>query len=174
MRPGTTTQLWLGPLSLIDWNGGTLESRIRLQKAAYLLKHLGVQPFASAKFVYHYYGPYSREFSDALHQLVVSGLIEESRDEYDATSTKYIYKLTPAGKSLLSQVEFNDPQVAALAQRILQPHWRVLELAATALFVQKEEGLPDRHTAMERALELKPECTDYRSQSEELLQALSA
>jgi uncharacterized protein YwgA len=174
MQTGTAPHyLWLGPLSIINWNGGSLEGRIRLQKAAYILKHLGVQPFASTRFVYHYYGPYSREFSDALHQAIVSGLVEEKQEVFETNATRYTYTLTQQGKDTLAQIQ-SDPKGAAVAQQILHQPWRVLELAATSLFLQKEEKIADRGRALDRALELKPECTEYRADSERLLQSLGA
>jgi uncharacterized protein YwgA len=56
------------PLKRIKEEGG-LEERLRLQKAAFLLKHLGVAPFASYRFDAYLHGPYSSTLTRGLHRL---------------------------------------------------------------------------------------------------------
>jgi len=50
-------------------------------------------------------------------------------------------------------------------------HSRVLELAATAHFLQAQEGWSMRE-AMNEALELKADCSEYRDAAQEVLRNL--
>lgn len=159
-----------GLLSMVSAMGGHLESRIRLQKAAYLLRAAGVQDFRGTSFRYHHYGPYSRPLSDVLQQAVVSGLLEEKREDYREEQSKYTYVLTPAGRAWLEENgESDDPRLRELAPVFKSAPWRSLELAATVLFLEDEEKLDDRGKALERALVLKPACADFRASAEGLL-----
>lgn len=159
-----------GLLSLIDAMGGRLESRIRLQKAIYLLKMTGVEDFRGTTFKYHHYGPYSRSLSDILQDAIASGFLQEKRVEYSDEQSKYTYELTQVGKEWLEEnVDFADKHVLGLAPLFKDVHWRVMELAATALFVERDEALTVRAEALERAIKLKPACADFRADAERLL-----
>jgi uncharacterized protein YwgA len=84
-----------------------LEGRLRLQKAALLLKHLGVAPFASYRFNLYVRGPYSPELA---------------RDYYSLTESD----IAPAGvelgegkKELLSWFISHDPYWLEIASSIV-------------------------------------------------------
>lgn len=162
-----------GVLSLVNAMGGSLEQRIRLQKAAYLLQRLGARDFRPAYFKYHHYGPYSRGLSDAIQAAVASGLLREARTEYaDTDAVSYTYVLTDEGRAWVRENEDEpEPQVKQHARTLKDARWRALELAATALFLQRDEGLP-RDAAMVRAIELKPPCEPYRAEAEQILATL--
>ena len=67
----------LGLMQLVGANGGNLESRIVLQKQAYVLGHEGFSHFPVGSFTYHHFGPFSRELSDCLQFAKSSGLLSE-------------------------------------------------------------------------------------------------
>jgi len=162
-----------GLLSLVDAMGGQLESRIRLQKAVYLLKMAGVLDFRDTSFRYHHYGPYSRPLSDTLQDAVVAGLLEEKRAEYGEDMSRYTYVLTDSGREWLE--ENGESGEARLREMVPQlgndVPWRNLELAATILFLEKDENL-SRGAATERALQLKPPCAEHRDSAQRLLQSV--
>jgi uncharacterized protein YwgA len=169
-----TGSLLRGVLALVAAMDGKLESRIRFQKSAYLLKRVGVLDFAPAYFKYHHYGPYSRELSDVLQQSVASGLLREEREDLRDGQSKYTYELTASGRRWLEEgSEANDPRVLRFGKLFQIATWRSLELAATALYVEREERVSERAEAIDRALRLKPQCAEFRSEAEELLRQLS-
>jgi uncharacterized protein YwgA len=49
--------------AVVDAAGGTLVSRVRLQKTVYLLDQLGFS--SEFEYEYHHYGPYSRDLDNA-------------------------------------------------------------------------------------------------------------
>jgi uncharacterized protein len=175
MNARTTGSVLRGVISLVDAMGGTLDHRIRLQKAAYLLQRRGVEDFRSASFKYYHYGPYSRGLSDAIQAAVSLGLLREEKTErIDSDAVSYRYVLTDDGRSWL-QENSDDPDAEVLrhAELLKGAPWRALELAATALFLERDERLPDRTTAMRRAIELKPACEPYQGQATDMLATLS-
>lgn len=164
-----------GLLSLVDAMGGQLENRIRLQKSVYLLKLLNATDFRSMSFRYHHFGPYSRSVSDTLQDAIVSGLLVERRVDYREDQSKYTYELTEDGRAWLEENTASgvDPRIKTFAPTFKEAHWRVLELAATVLFVERDEHIRDRSHAMARALELKPACAEWRDEAEALLKKLA-
>jgi uncharacterized protein YwgA len=158
-------------LSLVLAAGGTYESRIRLQKSAYLLKAAGSTDFLGASFKYHHYGPYSRSLSDALQDAVGAGLLAELRQEFGEEQSKYTYEISPAGRQWLQENAEDDgeSQVEKFAPLLKSAPWRVLELAATVLFVEQDECTEDRAIALDRAIQLKPACAEHRAAAQELL-----
>lgn len=163
----------LGMLSLVEAMGGRLESRIRLQKSAYLLKAAGVAEFGATSFRYHHYGPYSRGLSEELQDTIASNLLREERREYQEEHTKYAYELTEAGRAWLEEhASDTDPRIRQLAPLLLDARWRTLELAATVLFVEDDEHVEARDEAVGRALALKPACGAFRTEAETLLERM--
>lgn len=162
-----------GLLSLVAAMGGQLESRIRLQKSVYLLKMMGAEDFRATSFKYHHYGPYSRSLSDTLQDAIASGLLQENRTDYGEEQSKYTYELTEAGRAWLEENAAGvDPHIQDRASTFRESPWRVLELAATILFVERDDGIRDRTRAVTRAIELKPACVDHRVAAEELLKSI--
>ncbi|WP_437309611.1 hypothetical protein [Sorangium sp. So ce388] len=146
-----------------------------MQKSVYLLKMMGVEDFRTTSFKYHHYGPYSRSLSDTLQEVIVSGLLQEKRTDYgdEHSHSKYTYELTDAGRAWLEEnADEMAPPIEQLAPTFKGSHWRVLELAATALFVERDENMVDRSKAIARAIELKPACAEYRSAAERLLKSI--
>ncbi len=157
-------------LSLVAASDGRVEHRIRLQKEAFLIQWMGLPLFRDVHFTYHHFGPYSRELSEALHEAVTSGLLEEHVEQTESV-TKYTYELTRRGSELVKRRPASD-QIAEVVRGLDRDPWRALELAATALYLQDEEAL-DAAGAMERALSLKPACRSQQATAESIIARLA-
>jgi uncharacterized protein YwgA len=162
-----------GLLALVRAFGGRIESRLRIQKSAYLLKLLGAKEFKGIPFRYHYYGPYSRELSGSLQQAVAGAFVDEQKHPLPFDDLRrYSYTLTDGGRDWLegfsSDVEERFTDEIPLLR---EAHLKTLELAGTIAFLQREESL-DLDSAVRRALKLKPDCTAYREPAEKLLRDL--
>lgn len=162
----------LGLLRLIEAHQGSIRGRLRIQKEAYLLGSSGSDAFSTQLFNYHHYGPYSRQLSDILRDSVTSGLIKEELEQFQNVE-RYSYQLTDDGRSWLAE-EGQDPmvEIADLVPTLTQPHWRALELAATARFLTDRGLLGEGEVPLDKAIELKPACTDFRDDATRILEAL--
>ncbi len=159
-----------GLLQLVEASDGNVDSRIRMQKEAYLLAMAGFDLISPSSFSYHYYGPFSRELSDYL-QLAVSANLLGERVELGANNgEKYSYSLGDRGRAYLAEAgSINDP-FATLVRVCKQEHWRTLELAATSLFLEQNEGIK-RGDAVKKAIALKPETRPYQENAANFLAA---
>lgn len=165
----TRPNILKGLLELVDAANGEIETRIKIQKLAYLLEAQGFPEFKSCKFFYHNYGPYSRELSDTLHFATSAGLLIEEKSAVADGINKYIYKLTEAGRSFLKESGRASEPFVKLISRLQTHNWRALELAATVRYLELAESLSDRTTAFSAALELKPETKQYTKEAEAIL-----
>lgn len=173
MNSNSSGDLSRGVVALVSAMAGKIEGRIRLQKSVYLLKQLGVLDFQGPPFRYHHYGPYSEPLSYVLHSSVISGLLQEIEQERGEELVRYSYVLTDAGRRWLESAQRElDPVVARAAPLLQAAHYRTLELAATLLFIERDERISNREESMRRALELKPACADHRSDARNLLEQL--
>ena len=161
--------LMRGLLTLVHEVGGYLDGRVRLQKVSFFLKCLGVPDFRSATYRYHYYGPYSRELSDEIHNTVLDGLLEEIVHPNPEDPKSYAYRLTEPGKKWLENASidirpFKQFGVDEKKLDILKKgDSKQLELAATVVFLRKQDkNLTTAEKALERALELKPHCISVK------------
>lgn len=161
----------LGLLAMLAAHGGRIENRITIQKLAFLLKQKGEPAFQRLAFVYHFYGPYSRDLSAVLQDLVVFGLVDEQRTDFAPDSTRYSYVLTLQGREYLRSAGCDVGSLSVMVEVGLQEHWRTLELAATTLFLEKDKHLT-RDCAQRKALDLKPACAPYAQQAETVLSKL--
>lgn len=165
--------LMRGVVGIVRANDGSVKSRVRIQKLAYLLKRLGDPDLADSEFTYHHYGPYSREVSGALQDAVVFGLLNEQVEHFGQGSVLYSYALTGEGKQWAEQTDAGRSSIHARAMEFLKgAHWRALELGATVAYLQEREGVRDRDEAFKRALELKPNCQRYRKEATDILNKL--
>ncbi|MCB8821925.1 hypothetical protein [Microvirga rosea] len=163
----------LGLISLVREAGGTIETRIRIQKEAYLLALQGARNFRQRSFEYHHYGPFSRELSDTLHLAVTVGLLEEQAMSVSDEAQKFVYQLTDKGKKASDEIgeplkQFND-----FIKKMNSEHWRALELASTVGFLEVEGKAKTREEAVQMALKLKPETTPYVDNALDVLAAMS-
>jgi uncharacterized protein YwgA len=158
-----------GLLALTRAFGGSIEGRLRIQKAAYLLKVLGAAEFSRTRFRYYYYGPYSRELSGSLQEAVAAGFLREDVEGLYDQSVRYHYSLSDKGLRWLEDVSTDvERRFAEKIPLLRQASQRALELAATIEFLEQEEQL-NRRRAVERAVQLKPDCVSSRDLAEALL-----
>ena len=163
----------LGVLEIVSASGGTTETRIRLQKEAFLLLALGWNRLESRSFEYHHYGPYSRKLSDALRFAIASGYLQETVHQADESGpTKYSYAITSLGQDFVNDANNLSDDSRKLIEIMNFQHWRTLELAATVEFLQTREGFEDRGAAFSEALRLKPATEKFESRALDLLQQL--
>lgn len=162
----------IGLLRLLKASGGEIETRIRVQKEAYLigLKFPGF--FDIRDFEYHHYGPYSRSLSEALQFAVSSNLIDE-KDESpsDGSFTKYSYFITDSGTRAIDAVYSADEFVDDFADFLKTKDWRTLELASTIRFLEINEVL-GRDAAIQKALLLKPQTANKQHDALTVLDAM--
>lgn len=150
---------------------GELDTRIRLQKEAFLLAVADYDCFNVDDFDYHHYGPYSRVVSDSLRYAVAVGLVGEHAHSFDESGehVRYSYTLTEQGKSLVEQENLAS-EISQIIQHLNKRHWRCLELAATVKFLEIREGFHDRNKAFLEALRLKPATKPYAEEAKEVLE----
>lgn len=151
---------------------GKLSGRIRVQKIAYLLQQKGVPELGDVEFVYHHYGPFAEDVADVLTGAVRTGIVVEKAESFDDEWQRYEYSLGPAGPgyaTILQQESIALIKGVVSASKDL--HWRILELAATALFLEKRDG-GDIEGATTRAVALKPGCRGYEGSAINLLRKL--
>lgn len=149
---------------------GELDTRIRLQKEAFLLAAAHDDSFSVDDFDYHHYGPYSRLLSDSLRYTVAMGLIDERAHSLDENGDhiRYSYSLTERGAALISQENVSE-NTSALIEELNKHHWRSLELAATVKFLQLREGYESAEIAISEALRLKPATRPYVEEAKQVL-----
>ncbi|ESY02731.1 hypothetical protein [Mesorhizobium sp. LNJC405B00] len=171
-RPKTV----LGILRIVHASGDALDTRIRLQKETFLLAALGLEDFDITDFEYHHYGPYSRTVSDALQFAVSFGLLEEYVEYFDDSSngnSRYSYKLTGDGVEFIQENETSRPFDKADQVHLMnKKHWRCLELAATAKYLELREGFVSADEAFVEAVRLKPATKAYYDEAKALLEKL--
>jgi uncharacterized protein YwgA len=130
-------------LKLISW-AGTLHSRKRLQKVAYLLQAAGCP--LEAEYYLDIIGPYSEDVRHRLDELVVLSLLVE-QVETIGESEIYNYRLTDEAKEQLARFERTEEgrglpkQMApfeSLARTLLRAEPKELEVAGTLLYLQRQ------------------------------------
>jgi hypothetical protein len=144
---------------LVEWAGGELRSRKRLQKVVYLLESAGVE--LGASFILHHYGPYSYDVAALSDEMVRTGLLEETPEQFP-TVTQYSYSLPEKTKELIAHFEAdesknitvkNTAKFKNLAIRLLKEDLRKLELASTLAYFKKNGS--DWDQAVDRACKFK-------------------
>lgn len=150
-----------GLLQLVEASEGSVDSRIRMQKEAFLLAIAGFEPISASSFSYHHYGPFSRELSDYLQFAVSANLLKEQIEPGANDGRKYSYSLTSRGESYLKAAGSMTSDYSSLVKACKSEHWRTLELVATCLFLEHGEET-SRKDALSKAIQLKPETFAYR------------
>lgn len=159
-----------GLMELVEAAGGEIDTRIRIQKEAFLLAASNVGRFQTSLFSYYHYGPYSRDLSDALQFSVSSNLLREIREPTGDNGYKYTYSLTDEGRRFLKERDNPSDEISKLGAAMSKYHWRALELAATVRFLEIREKASTREAAFTEALRLKPETKNYEAKAQELLE----
>jgi uncharacterized protein YwgA len=127
---------------LISW-AGTLHSRKRMQKVAFMLQAAGFP--TEAEYRLHHFGPYSDDVAHLADEMAQIGLLEEEEKATPVGNT-YDYRLSE--KTVASMAEFEatsegQAQTAALAKhqslakRLIGADLKDLEHAATLIYFQK-------------------------------------
>jgi uncharacterized protein YwgA len=115
--------------------GGRVVGRTRLQKIAYLLWASGLE--SGFSFSYRHYGPFSEDLAAAARDADLLGLIKEYEQQASWGGSYSIYE-TDASQHLTDVATRR-----ALAMKAAESDSVELELAATAVFLEKEEGHRD-------------------------------
>jgi len=157
-----------GLLQLVEASDGEVDSRIRMQKEAFLLAVKGFADFPKSSFSYHHYGPYSRELSDYLQFSVASDLLNEKSELGANDGKKYSYSLGSKGRKYLDDAGHMSGQFSQLIQACKREHSRTLELAATCLFLEISTSL-GRDDAFSKSVKLKPDTSSYRDLAKNFL-----
>lgn len=121
--------------------GGRLVSRVRLQKVTYLLDKLGAQ--SGFAFSYHHYGPYSRDLDSAVLDAEAFDKIEECFERRKTDGARYSVFVSRAPKEDHKYSYLSDLRLRNLVQELAGVNVTVLELAATAHWLLKEEQVDD-------------------------------
>ena len=145
------------PVAVIAAAGGELVSRIRLQKTVYLLDRLGLG--SGFAYAYHHYGPYSRELDNAVWEAEAFGLIEERQGRRASDGAPFsIFKMTEqATVDEAAYGSLGERRVADLVDLFAKTNLTVLELAATAYWLWKDEGRADWRDEIEKRKGVKTE-----------------
>ncbi|MHC5539774.1 hypothetical protein ACYOEI_16265 [Singulisphaera rosea] len=158
---------------IVDW-AGTLDTRKRMQKVAYLLQVAGCP--LGADFNLHHYGPYSQEVARLTDAMVQAHILDE-RAESNMVGQRFSYCLNEVARKNLADFEATPRGTVAaaelaphedLARRLFLADLKDLEYASTAVFFRKQghewveavekmcrfKGLTPRGRVVERADEL--------------------
>lgn len=141
--------------AVVSAAGGTLVSRVRLQKTVYLLDRLGLH--SGFDFEYHHYGPYSRDLDVATSDAKALGVLQENIAHRERDGASYsVFTLGQQG-SFKQEALGTLGQIRAkqLAQKFANTHVTVLELAATADWLWRYEHCPDWKTEIARRKPMK-------------------
>jgi uncharacterized protein len=104
-------------------------SRVRLQKAFYLLDQLGLK--SGFDYEYYHYGPYSRDLDLATSDAKAFDLLDESFGYRQSDGARYsIFTAKEAAKDEVFSALAGD-RVAALMKTFVETNVTILELAAT-------------------------------------------
>lgn len=98
-----------------------VNGRTRFQKLMFLVqKKAESEKIEGLDFKYeiYLYGPFSRELSSAIDDLVDKGYLEEQKTETHLGYTKYVYRLTGKGRKLLVYAKGKKLLAASVQQAI--------------------------------------------------------
>ena len=133
---------------VIDACGG-VDGRVKLQKIAYLLKSMGYDlPFDD--FWIRQYGPYSRAVACSTDLLASGGFVKETEFGLGMTNPsgeqakRYSYEVSDSIKPLLHThfdlpAPKDKPPIDEIGPELRQVDRATLEVAATKLFLEREE-----------------------------------
>src|SRR6185312_6778282 len=158
---------------IVDW-AGTLQSRKRMQKVAFLLQTKGCP--IDADFNLHHYGPYSQEVSRLSNEMVQAKMLEEWSVP-NMAGQQYSYKVSDDARLRVAEFEAHpDGSLQAqqmapfedLARELLQMDLRELEIASTIVFFRNQGH--DWHVAVEKTCQFKglPPGTTFLKKVEDL------
>jgi uncharacterized protein YwgA len=125
--------------AVVDAAGGTLVSRVRLQKAVYLLDQLGLD--SGFNYEYYHYGPYSRDLDIATSDARALGVVREEIHHRagDGASYSEFTLLKPRSSKVEALGKLDRTRAEKLVQKFADTHVTVLELAATVDWLWRYE-----------------------------------
>ncbi len=126
---------------IITAAGGRLASRVRLQKIAYLLDKLGAE--SGFSYTYHHYGPYSRDLDSAILDAEAFDKIEEKFERRKSDGARYSVFVSKIKNDAYDYSFLASPELRARVLELASINVTVLELAATAHWLFKEEKVSD-------------------------------
>lgn len=121
--------------SIVRDAGGEIVGRTRLQKVGYLLELAGLG--SGYRFEYRYYGPYCEDLAEGIRAAWAFDLIDETERSAAWGGTYSIYRSTAKAGNRDRGLRAQFAEEAASIDAI------VLELAATAAYLQAEGGHDD-------------------------------
>jgi uncharacterized protein len=122
--------------------GGQVVGRTKLQKLTYVLVASGLED--KLQFLYKHYGPYSEAIASASREANLLGMIKEKEEQTTWGGSYSVYTSVAQRPDTVSAARVELCQIATAADAV------ELELAATALFLTKEEGRTDAWSETER------------------------
>jgi uncharacterized protein YwgA len=142
---------------VIDACGG-VDGRVKMQKIVYLLKAMGYElPFDD--FRIRQLGPFSRAVACSTDTLKAAGFVEETPEnlgtnDFGEPVQQFSYKVSDSIK-LLVKTRFDVPRPAdkpaieKVASELKGRDRAVLEVAATKVYLQREDKLKGRELSIE-------------------------
>jgi uncharacterized protein len=116
-------------------------SRVRLQKAFYILDQLGLN--SGFDYEYYHYGPYSRDLDLATSDAKAFDLLEETFGYRQSDGARYsIFTSKEAARAEVFTALAGE-RVAALMKTFIDTNVTVLELAATIDWLWRFEKIKD-------------------------------
>jgi len=127
-----------------------VSSRVKMQKMIYLLQRMGFD-FGFHDFSLRDFGPFSAELASTIDAIPAGMVIEnkvEGTGAQGQTIVQYSYRVDPAASSLLrsslhTHFRARSSQLRELARELSDRRTRVLEVAATAVYLRDEVGARD-------------------------------
>jgi uncharacterized protein YwgA len=159
---------------------GGIDGRVKMQKIVYLLTVMGYDlPFRD--FVIRKQGPFSRAVSVSADLLTKGGFVEQTEKNRGDDSTgkpvvQYCYNLRESIAELVRNLfevaaPLGKPGLEEVARFLKTKNRSVLEVAATRLYLEREEGLSGRALSTELGL-LKGHLAGSFQEANELLEEL--
>ncbi|GEM90827.1 hypothetical protein [Oceanithermus desulfurans] len=125
-------------VSIIEKAGGRVVGKTRLQKMVYIMEAAGID--MGYDYVYFHYGPYSEDLSNHIEIATAMGIVKHTESLTADGKRKYsIYEIVK--KTLDDATEADEQNL--LLKKMNETDSITLELAATALYLKKEEGYED-------------------------------
>lgn len=135
---------------VVEAAGGTLVSRVRLQKTVYLLDQLGFK--SGFDYEYYHYGPYSRELDIATSDAKALDVVREEIRHRDGDGASYsvffLVKQAQSKDGLLGDLSWE--RTVELTRKFSSTHVTVLELAATIDWLWRRENCMDWRAEISR------------------------
>jgi hypothetical protein len=141
--------------AVVDAAGGTLVSRVRLQKTVYLLDQLGLS--SGFNYEYHHYGPYSRDLDNATGDARALGVVREEIHQRASDGASYSLFILPKPGSSKEEAlgMLGRTRATELVKKFAVTHVTLLELAATVDWLWRHEGCVDWRSEVTRRKPMK-------------------